>query len=62
MHSVSAGVVDFRRVPMRSETAPAIRLEDYAPPAYRIETVHLDVSLDPDATRRNDHLVDLQIK
>ncbi|MEP3430354.1 MAG: aminopeptidase N [Roseibium sp.] len=36
---------------MRSETAPAIRLEEYTPPAYRIETVHLDVFLDPAATR-----------
>ncbi|MEP3049634.1 MAG: aminopeptidase N [Roseibium sp.] len=36
---------------MRSETAPAIRLEDYAPPSHRIETVHLDVLLDPAATR-----------
>ncbi|WP_299472065.1 aminopeptidase N [uncultured Roseibium sp.] len=32
---------------MRSETAPAIRLEDYQPPAYRIEKVHLTVQLDP---------------
>ncbi|KZM47780.1 aminopeptidase N [Labrenzia sp. OB1] len=36
---------------MRSETAPAIRLEDYQPPAYRIDTVHLDVLLDPAATK-----------
>jgi len=36
---------------MRSETAPAIRLEEYQPPAYRIETVHLNVVLDPAATR-----------
>ncbi|MCK7611653.1 aminopeptidase N [Roseibium sediminicola] len=36
---------------MRSETAPAIRLEDYQPPAYRIDTVHLNVDLDPSATR-----------
>ncbi|WP_428647327.1 aminopeptidase N [Roseibium sp.] len=35
---------------MRSETAPAIRLEDYQPPAYRIDKVHLDVRLDPQAT------------
>ena len=36
---------------MRSETAPAIRLEDYHPPAYRIDTVHLNIDLDPTATR-----------
>ncbi|MCV0427540.1 MAG: aminopeptidase N [Roseibium sp.] len=35
---------------MRSETAPAIRLEDYQPPAYSIEKVHLDFQLDPVAT------------
>jgi len=36
---------------MRSETAPAIRLEDYQPPAYRIDTVHLTIDLDPTATQ-----------
>ncbi|MHA7773641.1 aminopeptidase N [Roseibium sp. M-1] len=35
---------------MRSETAPAIRLEDYQPPAYRIDKVHLNVDLHPVAT------------
>ncbi|WP_420411239.1 aminopeptidase N [Roseibium sp.] len=35
---------------MQSKTAPAIRLEDYQPPAYRIETVDLDIRLDPKAT------------
>ena len=35
---------------MRSETAPAIRLEDYQSPAYRIDTVHLNVDLHPTAT------------
>ncbi|GAB4527877.1 MAG: aminopeptidase N [Roseibium sp.] len=35
---------------MRSETAPAIRLEDYQPPAYRIDTVHLNVDLHPSST------------
>lgn len=35
---------------MRSETAPAIRLEDYQPPVYRIEKVHLTVKLDPAET------------
>ncbi|GAA0783983.1 aminopeptidase N [Roseibium denhamense] len=36
---------------MRSETAPAIRLEDYQLPRYRIETVFLDINLDPTETR-----------
>ncbi|POF32359.1 aminopeptidase N [Roseibium marinum] len=36
---------------MRSETAPAIRLEDYRPPAYRIDKVHLNVLLEPAATK-----------
>jgi len=36
---------------MRSETAPAIRLEDYQPPAYRIDKVSLSVDLDPKSTR-----------
>ncbi|ASP31986.1 aminopeptidase N [Labrenzia sp. VG12] len=36
---------------MHSETAPAIRLEDYQPPAYCIEQVHLTVDLAPKATR-----------
>jgi aminopeptidase N len=36
---------------MQSETAPAIRLEDYQPPAYRIETVQLDFDLKPAAAR-----------
>ncbi|WP_305986416.1 aminopeptidase N [Roseibium sp. MMSF_3544] len=35
---------------MRSETAPAIRLEDYQPPAYRIDKVHLNIQLDPEET------------
>ncbi len=35
---------------MRPETAPAIRLEDYQPPAYRIEKVALNVELDPDVS------------
>ncbi|MEO1113191.1 MAG: M1 family aminopeptidase, partial [Pseudomonadota bacterium] len=35
---------------MRSETAPAIRLEDYQPPAYRIDTVHLTIRLHPSET------------
>ncbi|CTQ56248.1 Aminopeptidase N [Roseibium album] len=36
---------------MQSETAPAIRLEDYQAPVYRIEDVHLDIHLDPSATK-----------
>ncbi len=35
---------------MRSETAPAIRLEDYQQPAYRIDTVHLTIRLQPNET------------
>nr|WP_319386684.1 aminopeptidase N [uncultured Roseibium sp.] len=35
---------------MRSETAPAIRLEEYQPPAYRIDTVHLTIRLHPSDT------------
>ncbi|MEM8704479.1 MAG: aminopeptidase N, partial [Pseudomonadota bacterium] len=35
---------------MRSETAPAIRLEDYQPPAYRIDKVHLTIRLHPSET------------
>lgn len=42
---------------MRPETAPAIRLEDYAPAAYRIDTVHLDVKLNPKATTVDARLV-----
>src|SRR4051794_26555202 len=36
---------------MRTEQALPIRLEDYRPPAWLVETVDLDVSLDPTATR-----------
>jgi aminopeptidase N len=35
---------------MRTEEPPAIRLTDYRPPHWLIETVDLDVSLDPTAT------------
>jgi aminopeptidase N len=41
---------DPQEIQMRSETAPAIRLEDYQPPAYRIDAVHLNVDLHPSAT------------
>src|SRR5881227_2895817 len=36
---------------MRTEQARPIRLEDYRPPDWLVETVELDVSLDPTATR-----------
>jgi aminopeptidase N len=36
---------------MRTEEARPIRLEDYRPPDWLVETVDLDVSLDPTATR-----------
>ena len=36
---------------MRTENAPVIRLEDYRPTDYLIETVDLDIRLDPEATR-----------
>jgi len=37
--------------PMRTETARPVRLEDYRPPDWLVETVELDVSLDPIATK-----------
>ena len=36
---------------MRTEEHRAVRLEDYRPPDWLIDTVDLDVSLDPSATR-----------
>ena len=36
---------------MRTETPPLIRLEDYRPTDYLIETVNLDIRLAPEATR-----------
>jgi len=36
---------------MRTEQARPIRLEDYRPPDWRVETVELDVSLHPTATK-----------
>lgn len=36
---------------MRTDTATTIRLSDYQPPAWLIETVHLDVTLDDTRTR-----------
>lgn len=36
---------------MRTETGQTIRLEDYAPPDWLVETVDLDFSLHPSATR-----------
>src|ERR1700754_1167966 len=40
-----------RSNPMRTEQSVPIRLEDYRPPDWLVETVDLDVSLDPTATR-----------
>src|SRR6202041_2091230 len=37
--------------PMRTEEPRAIHLADYQAPDFRIETVHLDFALDPQATR-----------
>src|SRR3984957_18773213 len=37
--------------PMRTEEPRAIHLADYRAPDFRIETVHLDFALDPQATR-----------
>src|SRR5882724_12369018 len=36
---------------MRTEQARPIRLEDYRPPDWRVETVELDVLLHPTATK-----------
>ncbi|MCG6856493.1 MAG: aminopeptidase N [Salaquimonas sp.] len=36
---------------MRTDTAPVIRLKDYRPPAYTINEVDLDFSLEPEATK-----------
>ncbi|SFM24108.1 aminopeptidase N [Ectothiorhodospira mobilis] len=36
---------------MKDATPRAIRLEDYAPPQWRVDTVHLDFDLDPERTR-----------
>ena len=36
---------------MRTEEAKAVRLQDYRPPDWLVETVHLDVSLHPTATK-----------
>jgi aminopeptidase N len=35
---------------MKAETAP-VRLADYRPPEFLVDTVHLDIRLDPKATR-----------
>src|SRR5215469_15507016 len=43
--------------PMRTEEPRAIRLADYQAPDFRIETVHLDFLLDPQATRVTARLV-----
>ena len=36
---------------MRTEEARPVRLADYRPPDWLVETVELDVKLDPAATR-----------
>src|SRR5215471_14629187 len=36
---------------MRTEQARPVRLEDYRPPDWLVESVELDVALDPTATR-----------
>jgi aminopeptidase N len=36
---------------MRTEQSPPVRLQDYRPPDWLVETVDLDVALDPKATR-----------
>jgi aminopeptidase N len=36
---------------MRTENPPLIRLEDYRPPDYLIDSVTLDINLDPERTR-----------
>jgi aminopeptidase N len=36
---------------MRTEQPPLIRLQDYRPPDWLVDTVHLDVSLHPSASR-----------
>ena len=36
---------------MRTETPAPVRLEDYRPPSFRIDTVDLDIRLAPRATR-----------
>ena len=36
---------------MRTETPPLIRLEDYRPTDYLIDTVDLDIRLAPEAAR-----------
>ena len=41
----------LNQLSMRTEQAVPIRLEDYRPPDWLVDTVELDVSLDPTATR-----------
>jgi aminopeptidase N len=41
----------LKEISMRTENAPLIRLEDYKPTDYRIDTVDLDFKLAPEATR-----------
>ena len=37
--------------PVRTETPPPVRLQDYRPPDWLVETIALDVALDPTRTR-----------
>jgi len=49
--ALSIGAQSFYIKPiMRTEEPRTVRLKDYRPPDWLIETVHLDVSLDPTAT------------
>src|SRR3974390_1719595 len=46
------GLPAFRtKVPMRPDQAHPVRLADYRPPDWLVETVELDIALDPKATR-----------
>src|SRR5690348_16678769 len=36
---------------MRTDTPQPVRLADYRPPAYVVDEVHLDIALEPKATR-----------
>ena len=36
---------------MRTEEARPVRLADYRPPDWQVDTVDLDIALDPTATR-----------
>jgi aminopeptidase N len=42
---------------MRTDTARPVRLKDYRPPDWLVDTVDLDVALDPTKTRVRSTLV-----